>query len=1002
MTFLFLICVLGSIVFLNYPRKEEPTIIIRSALVTTNFPGMSVQRIEDLITRPVEEKIREIPEVKHITSSSKTGKSIITISLNEKVKDIDKVWQDLRDKITDLKPSLPKGTQGPFVNDDYGLTAIATIALTAEGYSFREMRDQSKTIRDQLYTLNGIKKVELYGIQNERIFIIVSNSKLKQLKITPQTIKSTLQAQNIILPGGMVNSGGLNFTLEPSGNFETIQGIGETLIQTENSTLIPLKDIAEIKKQYVSPPKSLIYYNGQAAIILSVSINDGIDSVKFGKQLTQKIDQLQNELTIGYQLDFATFQPDIVKKSVDDAVSNVYQTIVIVFVIVMLFLGIRSGLIVGMLVPSTMLLALIIMRMMNIEFQRMSIAAMIIALGLLVDNGIVITEDIRRRIEKGGTPFDSALKAGKNLSLPLLTSSLTTILAFLPMMLSVGAAGEYTRALSQVIIVVLLGSWFLALTIIPSLCYWFLGDVKKKKSPSKIDSYHQGIYKYYRSSLKFVLRFPLLTILASVIVFFLSLQVFKTVPKVFFPSSERNQFLIYVDLPAGSSIDQTNIIVQNLSKWLSDKKSNPDITSNIAYVAEGGPRFILSLDPINPDPHHGFLVATLNDVKTINKDMQHVQTYVEDYFPQARIKLKKIALGPGEAGLLEVRISGPDREYLYSKIRELEHKIKSIPDTINVENNWENKIFKAYVKIDPIRARLANVTNQEIAEALNGYLSGDYITDYRDFDVIIPIEWRGSDKERKNLESIQDINIYSQRNNQNIPLSQIADILPDQEFSIVKRRDQERTVTLSFKNKTLSATELSQKVTPLIQSLNLSPVYQWKWGGELENSSEAQAYLFEKMPYCFAAIIVLLIWQFSSYRRPIIIFLTIPLSFIGAFLGLKIMQASFGFMETLGLLSLAGIIINNGIVMIDRIDSIKQDSISIKETIIEAAITRLRPIIMTAVTTALGLLPLILFGGNLWYGLANVIAWGLAIGTLLTLYITPVLYSLFFPEKTKK
>ncbi len=999
------IIVLGTLIFLNYPRREDPTISIRTALVTARFPGMSVKRAESLLAKPIEEKIREIPEVDKIETEAKTGSVLITVSLYESVYDLDPVWRKLRDKMNDLKEDLPTGTQGPFVNDDYGLTAIATIALTSDGFSFREMRDTARDIRDSIYTLDGVKKVQIYGEQPQKITVKVSNARLAESGLTPDSIAAVLQKQNIILPGGVVDTGGLNLTLEPSGNYEHIDDIGKTLILLPGPRLMPLKDIAQIEEGYKDPPDKLVYFNGEPALVISVSIKDSVNSVAFGKTLTQHLENLEAGLPLGLNLAYATYQPDIVHESVSNAVNNVYQTLAIVFLVVMLFLGMRTGLIVGLLVPLSILSALIGMSLLNIEFQRMSIAALIIALGLLVDNGIVMAEDIRRRLEQGDDRQKACLEAGKSLALPLLTASLTTILAFMPMMLSVGTAGEYTRALSQVLTIVLLSSWLLSMTAMPVLCFWFMKVKTQSGDDTRLqhaNPYDKGAYKAYTQFLSHVLAKPFLS-LAVVILFFLgALGVFTTVPKVFFPSSERAQLLVYLDLPAGVSITETDRIVKGISQWMTDKNVNPDFVSNIAYVADGGPRFVLALNPINPDPQHAFIALTLTSVKTLDKAARRLHDYILNTYPEARGTVKKVALGPGEAGLIEVRLSGPDADILYDKARELETLLHAEPGAINIEDDWENRIVKILVKIDQIKARRVGVTSEDIARALNSYLSGGRITDYRDGDVIIPIEWRGRDAERNNLESIWNISVYSSLNETSVPLDQIATIEGDPRFGIVKRRNQVRTITVSAKHQTMPATEFSKQVEKMISKLNLPPSYSWAWGGEPESSSDAQKYLFEKLPFCFIAIVILLIWQFNSFRRPLIILLTIPLSFIGAFLGLKIMGANFGFMSILGMLALSGIIINNGIVMIERIDEERSKGAHVKNAVIRAAATRLRPIVMTTVTTALGLIPLILFGGSLWYGLANVIAWGLVVGTALTLLIVPVFYTLFFPERREK
>ena len=657
--------------------------------------------------------------------------------------------------------------------------------------------------------------------------------------------------------------------------------------------------------------------------------------------------------------------------------------------------------IVGAFVPLTMLLAIVVMRMMGIELQRISIAAMIIALGLLVDNGIVVAEDIRSRIDGGADRREAAIAAGRTLALPLLTSSLTTILAFLPMMLSVGSAGEYTRSLSQVITILLLGSWFLAMAVTPLLCSWFLpaateaGAAKAAAGPGRAQRVYGGILSgLLRVRLAFLVL--LFAALAGAV------MLFQNVPKEFFPASDRNQFLVYVDMPAGSAISQTRRVVRDMTAWLSDKEQYPQITSATGYAGDGGPRFFLSLAPIDPDPHLGFVVVNTATPEDVMPLIETLRKEGAERFPQARLRVKPMWLGPSESGLVEVKLTGPDAAHLYGKARDVEAMLRAIPGTVNIENSWENQVLKVRVDVDQSRARRAGVTSNDIASSLASFVSGTTVTDYREGDLVIPVVVRGVDEERTQLASLQSLAVHSASTGASVPLPQIATIKPEWQFGRIKREDQERTVTVRAKHLDLTAVELAGRLEPQLAALDLKPGHRWRFAGEIENSAEAQASLFATMPYCLAGIVVLLIWQFNSIRRPLVILLTIPFSFIGATLGLIVMGASFGFMAILGMFSLAGIIINNGIVLIDRIEEERAAGLDVDAAIIAACQARLRPIVMTTVTTVLGLVPLILFGGALWYGMANVIAFGLAVGTVLTLGAVPVLYSLFFRLRSRE
>ena len=1002
--FLLLMAIAGIFAYLTYPKQEDPSIQIREALVWAYFPGMAPQRVEDLITRKLEEQIRLLGDVDYIESDSKRGMSFMHVVARDEVPVLKTVWRDLRDKLVDVVPSLPKGTIGPFVNDEFGLTAVATIALWADGFSLAEMRVVARDLRNQLYSLKGIRRVELYGVQNQRIFLELSNAKLAEFGISPGVVVDTLQRQNVILPGGLVDVKGQNVVIEPSGDFNNVSEIEDVIIPIPGTDRVtPLRDLAKVTRGYVDPPNQPVYYNGRQAIVLSVSIleGEGVNAVEFGDRLTRKLKQVEQTLPIGYVLEYATFQPPLIDAAVQGAANNLLQTLAIVLVVVMLFLGVRTGLIVGSFVPMTMLMSMVIMRALDIELQRMSIASLIIALGMLVDNGIVIAEDIRSRMQRGEDRREAALAAGRTLAIPLLTSTLTTIFAFLPIPLAVGGTGEYTTSLGQVLIITLLSSWFLSMLMTPLMCVWFMKV--KPQEPSKegeaADPYSGMMYRIYRPILEAMLRMRLLSLALTAAAFVAAIMGSQLIVKEFFPAGDRNQYLVYLDLPAGSRSDKTAEVALRLSNWLQDKSINPEVTGAIAYVGGGGPRFFLSLSPIDPDPHLAFLVVNTENSRQVPTMVDRTREYAQDNLPEARTRVKAMWLGSSETGLFEIRLSGPEFSVLREKGEYLLDNLQKIPGIVDVMQDWENRVLRVNVRVDQARARRAGVTSRDVANSLNALISGADITDYREGDEVIPIVLRGTEAERTNAANIGTMNIYSSSRGTNVPLNQIADIEADWDFYRIKRRGQERTVTISAKNQVLKAAQIYDALKPAIDNLDLPPGYNWEMGGELEQSVKAQRYLFANMPIAAAGIIFLLVWQFNSFRRALIILLTIPLTFIGATIGLIVMNSVFGFMVILGLLSLAGIIINNGIVLIDRIDIELNAGREPYDAIVAACMARVQPILMTTVTTILGLLSLIVSVDPLFYGMAVTIAFGLGVATIFTLGIVPVLYAVLFRVK---
>ena len=991
----------GPVSFLSHPSREDPEITIRTALVTASFPGMSPSRIEDLITRKLEEKIREMPEVDKIRTTSRSGQATVRVELHDRIFDLEPVWQDLRNKMSDVKPSLPSGTSGPEVNDNYGDVAMATLALTAEGFSLAEMRETARNIRDRLYSVGGVSKVELFGIEPERIFVEVNNVRLSQLGISPTDLINTIGNTNIVSPGGRIEAGVASFAVEPTGNFDDLEDIGQVTVEVPDKPgqVVYLRDLAKITRAYVDPPKNPAYFNGKPAIVISVQMVDKYDSNKFAEGLNARRQLLQNTLPIGYSLEYITFQPADIRKAVDGVANNLYQTVAIVLAVVMVFLGWRTGLIVGAMVPLTMLLTLLVMRYTGIELERMSLAALIISLGLLVDNGIVMAEEIGRRLSLGEERSQAAIATGKSMLLPLLSSSMTTILAFMPLMLAENEAGEYLRSLSLVIAIALLASWVLGMTVTPLLCSWGL------KIPKPVDedtAYDTKFYRGYRGALEQVLRFKYVFLMGTIALLFVAVWGLKFVPKIFFPSSDRVQLQVYIDLPVGSNTYGSKAATLKMTDWLSNKAENPEITSNVAYVASGGPRFYLGLDPIDPDPHRSFLIVNVQNADQVPPLTQRITSYAAQNLPEARVFVKPMSLGASEAGLVEYRIYGEDPGELSRIAEALKGVMRTIDGTVNIKDDWENRLVKIIVKVDQARARRAGVTSQSIADTLNAILAGVAVTDYRDGDTIVPVYLRAEGDERTNIDRLRTLNI-TRAGGSPVPLIQVADLDGYAEFSMIQRRNLERVITVSGKSLRMPATDLDAVITPQLDKLNMPAGYRIERGGEIEGSAEAQGSLFANMPLAFALILLILVGQFNSLRKPLIIVAVIPLTLIGVTPALIIMPgANFSFIATLGLLSLAGIIINNAIVLIDRIGTEQEKGQSVHDAIISASVKRLRPILMTTITTILGLMPLIVWRDILFYDLAVVVSGGLLVGTILTLGVVPALYHIMYRDEPAK
>jgi multidrug efflux pump subunit AcrB len=994
----------GGYSFLSLPKLEDPLITIREALVVAKYPGMPVEQVERLITRPIEEKIRSMGEVDRIKdSTSKVGQCLIHVILKDEVPtdQLAATWKLLRNRMADVKPELPEGTMGPMVDDTFGDTSVATIALWSDGFNMAEMHETARQIRERLNMLKGIQKVDLTGVQDERIYLEFSSARIAQLGIDPADIGKRLQEQNIVLPGGRINFNDVEIIVETQGRFTSIEEIGEVLIPISGTqSSIPLRDIATLRKAYVEPIHNPAYYNGHQAIVLSVFILRGVDAVEFGERLQKRVNEIENSLPWGYKLDFATYQPELIQKAVSGMVVNVVESVVIVLVVVMLLLGLRTGLIVGSFIPLVMLFGVLMMRGFGIDMERMSLATMIIALGMFVDNAIVVSDDIKVNLETGMERKEAVIKSGGSLAVPLLTSTLTTVVAFGPILLQIGTTGDYTSSLGSVMIILLMGSWFFSMFSSTSMCYWFLKPKQTSGADQQqaSDPYQGRFYRFYRGILKFSLRFRFLVIAGTAGIFVLALYALSFVPQAFFPSGDRNQYLIYLDLPAGTRIEETDRTVRELSAWLQDKEQNPEITGTIAYVGNGGPRFFLSLAPVDPDPFVAFLIVNTETSKEVLELVERTSQYILNHFPNVRGRVKAMWLGGSETGMFQIRLSGPGIKVLQEQSEHLMAALRKIPGTIDIKQDWNNRVIMAIVDVDQARARRAGVTSKAVADALDFFIDGATATDYHEGNVQIPIIARGVKSERESTESLNTITIRTETGG-SVPLNQVTNSYTVGDLNRIMRYNQERTITVSAKNQMLKASEIFAALKPTLKKMDFPKNHYWEVGGELEDAARAQKNLAKWFLPCFGGIVFLLVWQFNSIRRAAIIILTMPLVIVGAVVGLLLMQADFGFMVILGLLALAGSIVNNGIVMIDKIEENRRNGQTPYDAVINSAVSRFRPILLSVSTTMLGFSPLIINRDPLFYGMASIMFFGLGIGSMFTLNYVPALYSIFFRVK---
>ncbi len=678
--------------------------------------------------------------------------------------------------------------------------------------------------------------------------------------------------------------------------------------------------------------------------------------------------------------------------------SNLFQTIAIVLVVIVGFLGLRTGLIVGLHVPLTMIVTLVVMFYFEIAMHRISLATLIISLGLLVDNGIVVAEEIGKRLFQGEERIAAATNTGRTLAMPLLTSSITTVLMFVPLAMAPHSAGEYLRSMSQVILISLAVSWLLAMTVTPILCSRFLKAPQVSEEEVRAQ-YERPLYQRYRGVLEGLLgqRTLFLASMAGVLV--VGFWLFSMVPQQFMPESDRPQILVDVKLPNGYGIRESDRRIRELAAWLEDESQNPEVVQTLTYVGSGGVRFFVTIAPEPSASNMGFILVTVGSADEVGPVMQRLRGHARQNFPALDVFAKRMFLGSVETGLVEARISAlglpGQRDKLLDAGDQVAGLFADLPHTINVYNDFENRVTEAVVRIDPARARRAGVTNEEIANSLQAVLEGDSATVLREGDEEIPITGRALAAERLAADRLVTAQVFAPSSGAAVPLIQIATIRPENTFGVITRRDYAPTLTVQANSLTRTAGELEAAVEDRIDAIvaGLGRGFRWEWGGESESQHDAQTALFAFVPMCLFGVLICLVGQFNSVRKPIVVLLTVPLAFTGVAIGLLVANGYNSFMALLGILSLVGIVVNNAIVMLEQIDIEREGGLEPYQAIVTACLARLRPILMTALTTILGMLPIIISRDPLFYDMAVTIAFGLAFATVLTLGLAPVLYA---------
>lgn len=1000
-----LILLAGTLTFLGFPSQEEPSTTVRDALVVIVNPGLPAERLEQLVARPLEGRLRELPELKNVVSTVRSGSVITQVTLLDTVHDLAPVWQKMRAKVGEVSAQFPAGTLPAQINDDFGRVAVASIAITAPGFSMSEMREPIKSLRDRLYELPGVQGVSLHGLQDERIYLEFDRARLAALGLPAAAIVQQLQQQNVVLSGGQVVLSGLNAAVVASGELRSLQALREFVLALPQSApradaVVPtvrLADVARIRVLPSDPPESAAIYRDQDAVVLGVSMRPGQNVKAFGQALKATVEQLRQTLPAGFSLDYVTYQADVVAREMGKMNRVMAETIVIVMAVVVLFLGWRAGFVVGSIVPLTILATLLAMRSLGIELHTVSMAAIIIALGLLVDNGIVIAEDIERRLADGQERRAACIDAGRTLAIPLLTSSLVIIFAFSPFYFGDTAINEYLRPLVVVLALSLLGSWLLCLTVTPLLCYHFLRAPAHGVHGAQAEQGEpRGFYAWYARLIRAILGRKALFLGGMAVLLAGAMWMLSRVPAGFLPPSDRPQFQIALELQPGTDSRLTQATVRDISRWLSDPKINPEVTTNIGYVADGGPRIILGLNPPLPASHIGYFTVGVRDKHDLDPVIARAREWMLASHPEVRAEAKRFSMGASESGMIAYRISGPQEATLRAIGQQVQAALQQVPGVGALRDDWGGRVPRVDVSIDQRKARRLGITSEDIAMSLGARYLGVDVSVLRDGDTLVPIIARGSDGERARPEDLGNTLVHSAAGAAPVPLSALATVTLDSEPSVIRRRNLARTLTVEGRATAGTAQQAADAAAPAIAKITLPPGYRIEPGAEVEEAAEANQALAQFMPHAAVAMLLLFVCQFNSFRKLALILAIIPFAMIGVAPALTLAREPLGFMANFGLLSLAGIIVNNAVLLLERIEAELAAGKPRREAVVAAAVQRLRPIVMTKLTCVAGLVPLLLFGGALWSGMAVTIMGGLMLGTLVTLGLVPVLYEVLF------
>lgn len=980
----------GILSYQKLGRLEDPTFTIKTAAVITRYPGATPQEVEEEVTDTIEEAIQSMGQVKEIYSTSQEGVSFVFVDMKDKFHhdQLAQIWDELRRKINDVQAYLPPGAGPSIVNDGYGDVYGVFFAVTGPGCSHAQLEDYAKSLKKDLLMCKDVAKIDLWGTRREVIYIEFKRAQLAELGLSPVHIFRTLQTQNAVQQSGQVDVDGEYMRITPTGDFTSEQEIADLLIGGAGG-LVRLGDIAQISRGYQEPPRNMMRYNGQNAISLGLSTIEGGNVIEMGRSIKEKLKAIEANRPSAIQLNEIYYQSERVTESVNAFILNLVEAVVIVVVLLMIFMGWQSGLVIGAILLLTILTTFVGMLLMGINLQKVSLGALILALGMLVDNAIVVADGILVRVERGQSREQAAEQVVKDTRWPLLGATMVAILAFAAIGFAPGNVGEFCRSLFDVMAFSLTISWVLAVTIAPLFCVWFL---KIPDTEANTDPYDKRMFRVYRLLLHNAIRHRWLTLTATILLICVAIVGFRYVPKAFFPDSTQPYFYINYWKPQGTHIAHTASDLEKVEEFVSRLDGVKSISS---FIGEGTLRFVLSYDYQSPNTSYGQLLVRVKDYRLIDGLMEAAESYLHQNFPDSESYASKMPNGPSVAYKLEVRFSGLDHKTLQKLADQALVVIRQNPDTRDIRTDWRQMVRTIRPTFSESQARRAGVSRSDLSQALQWNFNGIAAGLYREGDELIPIISRPPKAERTSVQDLENVQVWNSLQGTFAPIGQVVtDIKAVWEWPLIKRRDRKRAITVQCNPATGLVDPLRETLRKPIEAISLPPGYTMTWAGEYKKSEEAQEPLRKIFPICILAMFIIVVGLFNSVRRPVIIFLTVPLSMIGVTAGLLAFRLPFGFMSILGFLGLSGMLIKNAIVLIDQIELDLKAGKSPYQAVLDSAVSRMRPVLMASGTTILGMAPLVT--DPFYSGMAATIMSGLLAATFLTLVLVPVLYSLLY------